>query len=623
MSGRGQRVGRERRLSRRERRRGHERVVPPPAAAPPGPGGARTLRPFVGPAVVAATGLVALWGTWRTWPDVIVDFGREVYLAWRLAAGDTLYVDARHFSGPLSSHLNALWFLLFGPGVMTLALANLVLAAGFVALVYWLLVRLTDRFTATVACVFFVVSFGCAQYTVLGNYNWICPYSHELTHGVMLAVAGLACVARHQDDGRLAWVAVAGLAAGLIVLTKVETMVAGIPAILLGLGLAMAQARPAPARIATIAAVFAGAAILPLAATWAWFAPVMTPSEILTGPLGHWRAVTRGSFTSSSFYRQGLGIDDVPGNVGRIGVALAGWAAVTLAAVLAGRVRFRHPLVLVALFAAAAGIGRLLTDLQWAEAAARPLPVVVGIVAATAFVGFVRHRREAAGAAFALAAAAAVFALGMLAKMALSARLYQYGFVLAAPAAVVAVAALLGWLPAAVGRAGGQAPAARAVVLGFLAAAMSTHVATTKIRVDAKVHAVGSGPDQFWSDARGVPVRQLLDQIAARVGRDETLLVFPEGVFVSYLARRRNPTPYYLFDRTTLVLWGEADAVRALAADPPDWVALVDRGLGGLSAHGVFDWIRGAYRPVWQFGRPAFTDARFSVMLMQRADGAG
>ena len=44
---------------------------------------------------------MAAW-SWRTWPDVFIDFGREAYVAWRLSEGDVLHRDIVYVSGPLS-----------------------------------------------------------------------------------------------------------------------------------------------------------------------------------------------------------------------------------------------------------------------------------------------------------------------------------------------------------------------------------------------------------------------------------------------------------------------------------------------------------------------------------------
>ena len=54
--------------------------------------------------------------TWRGWADPLVDFGRELYVPWRLAEGERLYLDIAWFNGPLSQYWNALWFRIFGTG---------------------------------------------------------------------------------------------------------------------------------------------------------------------------------------------------------------------------------------------------------------------------------------------------------------------------------------------------------------------------------------------------------------------------------------------------------------------------------------------------------------------------
>ncbi|MDJ0850154.1 MAG: hypothetical protein QNK04_17415 [Myxococcota bacterium] len=53
-------------------------------------------------------------GSWEKWADVHIDFGAELYAAWRLAEGEALYRNIAYRHGPLPHHLNALWFTLFG-----------------------------------------------------------------------------------------------------------------------------------------------------------------------------------------------------------------------------------------------------------------------------------------------------------------------------------------------------------------------------------------------------------------------------------------------------------------------------------------------------------------------------
>ena len=55
--------------------------------------------------------------TWGRWPDVLVDFSRELYVPWRMTEGQVLYRDVAYFAGPFSPSLDALWFRLFGVGI--------------------------------------------------------------------------------------------------------------------------------------------------------------------------------------------------------------------------------------------------------------------------------------------------------------------------------------------------------------------------------------------------------------------------------------------------------------------------------------------------------------------------
>lgn len=135
--------------------------------------------------------------TWGGWPDPLIDFGRELYVPWQLTAGKVLYRDIAYLNGPLSPYLNALWFELFGVGLWTLVLVNAVIWVLILWMLYRILVEIGGRFSATVACLAFVTMFSFAQYEPgFSNYNYLCPYSHELTHGLGLCVAAILCVRR-------------------------------------------------------------------------------------------------------------------------------------------------------------------------------------------------------------------------------------------------------------------------------------------------------------------------------------------------------------------------------------------------------------------------------------------
>jgi hypothetical protein len=79
-------------------------------------GAARVAR-YIGPLLLAVVFVALAAWTWKRTADVLIDFGNELYVAWRLASGDALYRDIATRNGPLSHAINAAWFLLFGVSV--------------------------------------------------------------------------------------------------------------------------------------------------------------------------------------------------------------------------------------------------------------------------------------------------------------------------------------------------------------------------------------------------------------------------------------------------------------------------------------------------------------------------
>jgi hypothetical protein len=239
----------------------------------------------------------------------------------------------------------------------------------------------------------------------------------------------------------------------------------------------------------------------------------------------------------------------------------------------------------------------------------------------------VRRRAEPTLALRAVRGAAfATFALVLLAKMFLNVRIFQYGFVLAMPATLALVLAMVEWVPAAIGRLGGVPVIARAVTCGALLAAAGPHLEFMADWIRGKVHRVGTAGDAFYADDRAVAVNALLDQVGSQVAPGETLVVMPEGAIINFLTRRMNPTPYYLFDATSLLLWDGVRVAQALEAAAPDYVAFIDRGespgarwgRGKHLAAPVYSWATSHYRPVWSRGVPFSGRRGISVMLLAR-----
>src|SRR5881275_1459520 len=94
-------------------------------------------RSFIGHCgLVIATFLFMLAWTWLTWPDPIVDFGRELYVPWQITQGKVLYRDIAYFNGPLSPYFNALVFRILGVSLHSVVIVNLALL-GLLTFIIW------------------------------------------------------------------------------------------------------------------------------------------------------------------------------------------------------------------------------------------------------------------------------------------------------------------------------------------------------------------------------------------------------------------------------------------------------------------------------------------------------
>jgi len=539
----------------------------------------RPLALLLPPVLFLAAGGVMLAWTWDTWADPLVDTGRELYVPWRLSEGEVLHRDLAWFNGPLSPYWNALLFRLFGVGLKTLVWADLALLAVAVALLFALVRRIAGIFAATVGGLVFLVGFAFGPLLPTSNFTWAFPYSHEMTHGLVLALAALWLLDRHRRSGRAAPLGLAGLSTGLCFLTKPEVFLAAA----LAVAAALLFARPPPSRLV----LFLGAALAPPLVAWAALATALPAPGALRGVLGGWPYVPLQELREQFFYRFTLGT--VP--EGRSFGILWKWAAVE-AAILAfgagGALLLRRRSGGGRALAAAGGgllalMALRLSELRW-DYSLFPLPYLLIAFLVAAVVRWLCARDDPRAA---LRVALTVFALGLLPKVFLSVRVSQYGFGLALPGTLVALGALLHDIPAWIARRGGSGWFFRAVVLAALAAATDNFCEIYYRLLRHRTVTLGEGRDALRADHRAAPIRGMLTEIGKRLGPDQTLAVFPEGATLNYLARRRNPTPYLNFLPPELIMFGEERMVEAFRAQPPDYVILVNRV---MEEYGVAHW---------------------------------
>lgn len=571
------------------------------------------------------------WRSWSTWPDPLIDFGRELYVPWRMTEGDVLYRDLAYFNGPLSPTLNAIWFALFGASLRTLVVANLAILAATTALLHGLLRQLSTRTAATTACAAFVALCGFSQFTHTRNYNFICPYSHEMTHGLLLSLLAVAVAWQVTRRGAIA-VAIAGLLLGLVLLTKVELAIAATAVVAVSVIWLSSEERYATIafRVLLLAAM---AALAPLAAI-ATLAQWMPWSDAYAGCFGAWHMAGAAEIRNLNFYRSGLGTLHLGDSLAMLATSAARWALLLGTAYILTRLMSTAPphrrRATAAVFGGALAAGLFDYGFNW-PLMERAFPLTMLALAAWKSIESWRAapgsnaRRTAA-----LSALWCLFALVLLAKIALYSRIGHYGFVLAAPALVAIVVAIFDWLPAAARRRGLPADVLPWFAAPVLLAYVLAYQCQQSVLVD-RTTPLGVGADHFAAAADARPVARAAQEILRRVAADQTLAVLPEGVMLNYLTRRPAPTKFITWMPPELYFFGEANMLAALTATPPDWVLLAPRGLkeygvppfGAGYADSLARWIDANYEQTaqWSGSTVGAADAQQPWRLLRHRRG--
>lgn len=519
--------------------------------------------------------------SWFGWNDPIIDFGREIYVPWQLMQGKVLYRDIAYFNGPLSAYFNTLVFSVLGVKIGSLVAVNLMLLAALAAMIWRLWSIIGDRLSATVACVVLLSVFSFIQLVGVGNYNFVTPYSHEITHGIILSFAAILMLARYLQNPRPMKLWAAGALLGLVFLTKAEIFLAAACGVGAGAILAAAFGRSAGSKRITAIAGFLIAAIIPPIIAFLLLCIAMPASAAFRGILGSWVYFTDPRLRTLPLYQQTFGTLDLATSLFHILAATATYAAIIVGAWLIGTLIRKGPargrktgwIVLLA----AAGIGLAafsIIDMNVWQQAIRGWTILLPAIAIGALLLTLRHPQPRN----ILRTTIAIFAAMLLLKILLNVRTFHYGFALAMPATLLVIVAAIDWLPKYLDRRGGYAPAARAIVgvivAMFIAAHLLIFIQSYRPRATLVSGAVGS----FYADIpgaarRGMAVNALLDYLK-RQPPDATLLCIPEGAMINALSGRENPTPYVTFLPPEIIMFGSGNMLAALQAHPPDFILM-------------------------------------------------
>ena len=146
-------------MSKKKRTKPRREARPSPAAAPAAVVSPHPRKQIPWTVVIAVLEPLSIVGfsiyllteSWLRWMDPLIDFPKDLYLAWRVSEGDLLFRDVTTWYGPLPQLTEGAGFRLFGAGIDTIVWMNIALTAAVVIMLRNIFRALGNRLSGWLA----------------------------------------------------------------------------------------------------------------------------------------------------------------------------------------------------------------------------------------------------------------------------------------------------------------------------------------------------------------------------------------------------------------------------------------------------------------------------------------
>ena len=594
---------------------------------------------FVSLVILVAAGLLMASISWLKWPDLLIDFGAQIYTPWRLSEGQVLYKDIVDTYGPLSPYLHALLFKIFGPGINILIGFNLLVVTGLATLIYFLFKKLGNSLTGFLCAFSFITIFAFGQYQGGGNYNFICAYVYSLPHGVALSFLALFLFLKFLEKPQLKYLWFSGGVLGLVYWTKIEVFVALAIPLLLGLIVSWFQRRINKKEAFREALIALTAFVIPIVLFYAYFLTKMTFKEaLLIIPSLFSFLNDVGSLKQFRLNQWILGFDRPAFNLIElfqyffILITVMGFMIV-IDSLLSGPLRHVKRLSLLVLVSLAGLLYVVSEQIPWLFLG-RPLPLLS--ILTTGYYAYrlsqsMKENRLSSNDLFLMVFS--LFCTILLLKMILNTHVFHYGFALALPATLLTIHTIVFLIPgnfSVLKKSDGFYKTATVTLILFFAYA---HVRIEHQAYQFKTLPISQGRDLLLDydpalESRGVVVNQTLDYLDRKIPPGIEIATVPYGSTINYLSRHPHSLATLNFNPYSAALSGEQSYTESLKKASSPYILLVHVDAGILASgkrffgkdfgQSAFAWIMQNYTLEQQFGQVPFSEKGFGIQILKR-----
>ena len=486
---------------------------------------------------------------------------------------------------------------------MNLAYFNLALLCITTYMLHYIFKRLSGELASTLSMTVFLALFCFGNLLNNGNYNFVLPYSNDLTRGFLIAIISIVFAYKFIETKNFFYLSASGIFYGMTLLTKPEMVLSCSMALFIIYALNAINDFKHRNVVFDLLILFISV-LIPILIAWLMLSTAMPYSVAFKNLISPFLFAGNSGVSELDLYRDVIGTLNLGLNLRTAATIFLGYFLV-LGLLFAccffirfdkkilpylGVILFTIPIVMYFQFQ--------LFFLKFAPGLGSPFPLFMIISLFFAVTAYIREKKSGIKCETGiLRIGIIVFALSMMIKIFFNVKLAHYGFVLAAPALLVFITDMFYRIPSHINSKGGSGVLFAAGFIGLVCTIVMLHLSIMEIRFQSKPYILGTGVDAYHVDKRGIVMGKYLEEIGTIVKKNETVLVVPGAVCLSYLSRIQNGTRYICFSPTELVLYGENTIISDLAAHPPDYIALESSmpQFGSAFGKNLLAWIRKNY----------------------------
>ncbi len=576
--------------------------------------------------------------SWFKWPDLLIDFGPQVYIPWQVSEGKILYKDVLYLYGPFSVYLHSFLFKIFGPGVSVVIYFNLLVVLLFSYLIFILFKNLSNHFSATVICILFITVFAMGQYNVMGNFNFICAYVYELPHGLILSFLAIYIFNKYVSKPKFNKVFLLGFISGLVLLTKIEVSVALVCALILGLlYYQILYSTSQVCRIKTFS-LFSLGILLPLLLFLIYLCSHLSFTQALSAIFSPIKYALNDQLRALPLYQWVSGTSALSKNLINITLGLISLTFIFsfIAMVSYSRIPFLKshtnlPIIfIISLFSI---ILLFNNQISWKEII-KPLPVFLLIL--TFY--FIKKINESPRSSnnishYFTQLIFSIFSFILLLKIIFNVHSFHYGFALALPGTLILVKFFLNDFPKWFSKNVVISPLYINSCMGLILIYIFNHIYISKEFYELKNYPVQLENNKIMTyfpnlDPRGKIVQEALNFIDTKIEKDVPIAPIPYGLMINFFTKHPNSLVSSTYNPGEALIFSEKKYLSDLKEKSPPYILLLEvdsqilgaRYFGQDYAKTIYKWILGNYTLIKQFGETPFTGKGFGIQILKRKE---